>query len=73
LKIWFVIHFINQSHNTLDQKTQKIENDVFTTSWYESKNYIFLKQLNEKKRLIFDDIMYKKESQYFNTSIFDKR
>jgi hypothetical protein len=55
--------FIIQSCNTLDQKLQNFENDGFTIASnfmiiYEYGHWFFLKQLNEEKNLICDDVMY---------------
>lgn len=57
--------FIIQSCNTLDQKLQNFENDGFTIASnsmmiYEYGHWIFLKQLNEEKIIICDDVMYLK-------------
>jgi len=54
--------FIIQIHNTLQQK-----NDGLTTSsnfmiMNEYGYWVFLKQLNEEQRLIFDNFMFKKKS-----------
>ncbi len=58
--------FIIQSCNTLNCKTQNFEDDGFTIlSNYmimdELKYWSMLRQLNEEQRLIFDDIMYRKQ------------
>jgi len=57
--------FIIRSCNTLDCKTQNFEDDGFTILsnsmiMDELKYWSMLRQLNEERRLIFDDIMYRK-------------
>ncbi len=65
--------FIIQSCNTLDHKTQKFEDNGFKISsnfmiMNALKYQNMLKQLNKEQRLIFDDIMYKKQ-MYHNIPI----
>jgi hypothetical protein len=54
-----------QSHNSLDQKSQTLEDENFTKSscstMMEKFEYRSLfRQLNEEQRLIFNDIMHRK-------------
>jgi hypothetical protein len=65
--------FIIQSCNTLDCKRQNFEDDGFTILsnsmiMDELKYRSMLRQLNEEQRLIFDDIMYRKQ-MYHNIPI----
>jgi len=65
--------FIIQSCNTLDHKTQNFEDDGFRISsnsmiMNELKYWNMLRQLNKEQRLIFDDILYRKQ-MYHNIPI----
>jgi len=65
--------FIIQSCNTLDHKTQNFEDDGFKISsnsmiMNELEYWNMLRQLNKEQRLIFDDIMYRKQ-MYHNIPI----
>jgi len=65
--------FIIQSCNTLDHKTQNFEDDGFRISsnsmiMNELEYWNMLRQLNKEQRLIFDDIMYRKQ-MYHNIPI----
>jgi hypothetical protein len=65
--------FIIQSCNTLDHKTQNFEDDGFRISsnsmiMNELEYWNILRQLNKEQRLIFDDIMYRKQ-MYHNIPI----
>ncbi len=56
--------FVIQSHNGSNQKLLFLKDENFTKSSYfmmeEFEYHSLLKQLNEEKNLIFDDVMHKK-------------
>jgi hypothetical protein len=63
-----------KSCNTFDHKTQNFENDGFTISsnsmiMDELEYRSMLKQLNEEKIYIFNDIMYRKQMYPLNIPI----
>jgi hypothetical protein len=69
-------NFIIQSHNRSNKKLQFLEYENFTKSSYsmmmEKFEYrIIFRQLNEEQRLIFDDVMHRKQL-YPNMFIFDR-
>jgi hypothetical protein len=58
--------FVIQSHTISNQKSKTLEDENFIISSYfmmmkEFEYCILLKQLNEEQRLIFDDIMHRKQ------------
>ncbi len=59
-------NFVIQSRNGSNQKSQFLKDENFTKSSYSMMMEEFeycglLKQLNEEQRLIFDDVMHKKQ------------
>jgi hypothetical protein len=58
-------NFVIQSRNGSNKKSQFLEDENFTKSSYSTMMEKFeyrssLRQLNEEKRLIFDDVMHRK-------------